>query len=108
MTQVIERSETPIEIIMTPFSRYLNSIIIFYGDKRIVTLNTYLRREFIETGREKSMLITKGVEYRPDLVSFDVYGIPDVWWRILEANNMKDVFDFKVGVTIILPVDPLV
>jgi hypothetical protein len=49
------------------------------------------------------MVISKGVEHRPDLVSFDHYGHVDNWWRILEANNIKDIWDFKAGTTIILP-----
>ena len=45
----------------------------------------------------------KKVWRRPDLVSKEKYGIPDFWWKILEANKMNDVFDFKAGKTIILP-----
>jgi hypothetical protein len=37
------------------------------------------------------------------LVSYDAYGFVDNWWRILEANQMKDVWDFKTGKTIIIP-----
>jgi hypothetical protein len=49
------------------------------------------------------MVITPGVEYRPDLVSYDKYGTPNSWWMILEANGMKDIWDFKSGKTIMLP-----
>jgi len=106
MTQIIEISRTKADQLVTPFSRYLNQDVIIYGEAKFVTFNIYKRVEFIPDGSEKSMLITKGVEYRPDLVSFDIYGIVDFWWRILEANNIKDVFDFISGRTIILPTDP--
>jgi len=43
------------------------------------------------------------MEYRPDLVSRDKYGIPDFWWKIMEVNNIKDIIDFKAGRTIVLP-----
>jgi hypothetical protein len=36
-------------------------------------------------------------------VSLETYGVVDYWWKILEANNMKDIFDFKSGVNIRLP-----
>lgn len=55
------------------------------------------------TGREKIMVITKGVEYRPDLVSYDVYGFVDNWWHIMEVNKIYDIIDFKAGQTIMLP-----
>jgi hypothetical protein len=103
MTQPVEVSTTTARQLFTALSRYLNSTIILYSEKRKMTLATYKRVNFVADGDEKSMLITKGVEYRPDLVAFDVYGVPDVWWKILEANHMFDVFDFKAGKTIILP-----
>lgn len=84
-------------------SRYLNSKVLYYGDKNLITFETYKRNNYVKTGSEKVMLITKGVEYRPDLVSFDYYGFTDVWWKILEVNEMKDIYEFKVGTTIILP-----
>jgi hypothetical protein len=43
------------------------------------------------------------MEYRPDLVSQDKYGLPDFWWKIMEVNGMKDIMDFKAGKTIVLP-----
>ncbi len=106
MTQLITLSDTRSDTIFTSFSRYLNTDIIIYGEEKFATLPTYIRTPIAEDGAEKSMLITKGVEYRPDLVSFDIYGIPDVWWTILEFNGMRDVWDFKSGVTIRIPNDP--
>lgn len=84
-------------------SRYRNQQVLYYGDQRFLTFSTYKRTNYVSTGMEKVMLVNKGVEYRPDLVSYDVYGFPDHWWKILEVNKMKDVYDFKAGVTIILP-----
>jgi hypothetical protein len=103
MTQPIENSTTAPTQLFTALSRYLNSTVILYGEKRKMTLTTYKRNNFVAEGDEKTMLINKGVEYRPDLVAFDVYGVSEVWWKILEANRMSDVFDFKAGLTITLP-----
>lgn len=103
MTVPIEYTDIRTDNVVDSNSRYANRKIIYYGDKRLLTFETYIRQPYKFNGKEKVMLINKGVEYRPDLVSYDVYGIPDFWWRILEANNMYDIWDFKVGTTIQLP-----
>lgn len=106
----IKLANTPIEFtnvtpetLVAPQSRYLKQNVIYYGEQRFLTFDTYIRTPYEPTGKERVMLITKGNEYRPDLVSFDVYGFPDSWWLILEANGMKDIFEFVAGRTIILP-----
>jgi hypothetical protein len=88
---------------MTPSSRYRKQSVIYYGEKKLLTFDTYVRRPYIAKGNEKVMMVTKGVEYRPDLVSNDYYGFPDNWWRIMEANNMIDIWEFRAGRTILLP-----
>jgi len=44
--------------------------------------------------------------YRPDLLAFDLYGTPKLWW-VFSVRNMdvlKDpIFDFKAGTSIYLP-----
>ena len=52
---------------------------------------------------DKYTVITKGYEYRPDLVSYQAYGTPDFWWKIMEVNGIKDIFDFKSGLNIVIP-----
>lgn len=89
--------------LVTPSSRYVNSNVIYWSESRYITFETYIRKPYVISGNEKVMSISKGVEYRPDLVSFEVYGFPDLWWKIMEANGIADVFDFKAGRTILLP-----
>jgi hypothetical protein len=48
-------------------------------------------------------VISPSQEFRPDKVSQDMYGIPDFWWKIMEVNKIKDVFDFRAGLSIRLP-----
>lgn len=103
MTQPVVLAGIPSQTVVSGSSRYLKQNVVYYGDQRLLTFDTYIRQTYNRRGDEKVMLVTKGTEYRPDLVSQDVYGFPDNWWRILEANGMKDIFDFKAGVTIILP-----
>ena len=103
MTQPIEYTNIPPQRVVSGGSRYLKQNVIYYGENRILTFDTYIRKPYIRSGDEKVAVITKGVEYRPDLVSQEIYGFPDHWWRILEANQMKDIFEFKAGTTIVLP-----
>jgi hypothetical protein len=36
-------------------------------------------------------------------MSNQAYGTPDFWWKILEVNGMKDIFEFKSGENIVIP-----
>lgn len=103
MTQIIIPSEVNSSRLVNSGSRYIKSKVVHYGEQRILTFETYVRIKYEPIGNESIMVISKGVEYRPDLVSFDHYGHVDNWWRILEANNIKDIWNFKAGTTIILP-----
>lgn len=88
---------------VTRLSRYSDSRVVYYSDSRITTFETYKRKKFNPSSRDQVTVITPGMAYRPDLVSFDRYGMPDFWWKIMEANKIKDVMDFKAGRTIVLP-----
>lgn len=44
--------------------------------------------------------------YRPDLLSFDLYGTPKLWWVFSQRNLDKiqdPIFDFVPGLEIYLP-----
>lgn len=88
---------------VTTASRYMNSKVIYYGELRRITFNLYKRGNSGVTKDDRFMIVTKGYEYRPDLVSVKVYGLPDYWWRIMEANGIADIFDFKAGINIRIP-----
>lgn len=103
MTVQITNTTINTKQVIKGLSRYANSKVVYWSDKNLLTFNTYLRTPYKANGKEKIMVVTSGIEYRPDLVSFDVYGFPDAWWKILEANDMKDIWEFTAGKTIILP-----
>ena len=84
-------------------SRYSTSNVVYYGDDNIVTFETYKRSNPVFSKNDKTYLITQATQFRPDLVSQLAYGLPSFWWRIMEANNMKDISDFKMGITIRIP-----
>lgn len=103
MAANIERALVNARQLVTPSSRYVDRPIVYYGDLKRLTFETYLRKSYTVQGNEKVLMITKGIEYRPDLVSHEFYGFPDMWWKILEVNGIKDIFDFQAGKTIFLP-----
>jgi len=44
--------------------------------------------------------------YRPDLLAYDIYGNPKLWWVFTQRNIdilMDPIYDFRSGVTIALP-----
>jgi hypothetical protein len=103
MTVPVSNANIRITDVIRGFSRYKYQQVIYWGDQRLITFDTYNRKNYKRTGNERVMLIKKGVEYRPDLVSYDVYGTSDAWWKIMEANGMKDIMEFKAGTTIVIP-----
>ena len=103
MANFIQTTDLTQTRFVTPTSRYINSAILYYGDANRLTFETYKRKTTPQTTSDKFMVISKGSEFRPDLVSQDVYGFPDFWWKILQANNMFDIFDFKAGTNIRIP-----
>ena len=53
-----------------------------------------------------SYTIERTYAYRPDLLAFDLYGTPRLWWVFAQRNpdEIEDpLYDFKPGVTIQLP-----
>ena len=55
---------------------------------------------------DQSYTIERTYAYRPDLLSYDLYGTPRLWWVFAQRNpdQIEDpIYDFKLGVTIQLP-----
>lgn len=59
---------------------------------------------FPEGDDDVYVTINKELIGRPDLISFKAYGTPDLWWAILDFNNIKDpLFEIKIGQIIKIP-----
>ncbi len=86
-------------------SRYINSDLIYWGEKRVITFETYKRQPKTLSDSDKFLIVKAGEEYRPDLIAKRAYGIGllSFWWRIMEANSIFDVFDIKAGITLRIP-----
>ena len=55
---------------------------------------------------DQSYTIERTYAYRPDLLAYDLYGSPRLWWVFAQRNpnQIEDpIYDFKPGVTIQLP-----
>jgi hypothetical protein len=103
MANKIEYTDTRAIEFVTNVSRYSNSRVVYYSDEKLITFETYKRKPFVPSPRDQVAVITPGLEYRPDLMSFEKYGVSDFWWKIMEANGIKDVADFRAGRTVVLP-----
>lgn len=84
-------------------SRYSDSTIVYYTENKLLAFNTYKKKDFKTSTGDKFMSVTPRFEYRPDLVSQAVYGTCDFWWKIMEVNGIKDIFDFKTGLNLRIP-----
>jgi hypothetical protein len=52
------------------------------------------------------MLINQTYQYRPDLLAFDLYSTPNLWWVFYQRNPntlTAPPLDFKAGTQIYLP-----
>ncbi len=76
---------------------------MYYSEDKFITFETYKRKYNAPSPEDQWLEITPAVAYRPDLVSYEIYGAPDFWWRIMEFNGMKDILEFKPGANIRLP-----
>ena len=103
MANKIEFTNLKATDFVTSISRYASSRVLYYSDEKMLTFETYKKNKFSSTKNDQVAVIPPKMEYRPDLASNEKYGLPDFWWKILEANGMRDVMDFKAGKTIILP-----
>ncbi len=90
---------------VTASSRYTESKLIYYGELHKMTFTIYKRTQPIYTDEDKYTVVPPGWEYRPDLASKFMYGTVDFWWKILEMNGMKDVWEFKSGANVRLPIN---
>ena len=55
---------------------------------------------------DQSYTIERTYAYRPDLLAYDLYGSPRLWWVFVQRNpdQLEDpIYDFKPGITVQLP-----
>lgn len=69
-------------------------------------LDTMVNRPIPMLSDDVKTTINTTYQYRPDLLAFDLYGTPTLWWVFYQRNPntlTKPPLDFTVGTTIYLP-----
>jgi hypothetical protein len=69
-------------------------------------LDTMVNRPIPKEDDDISFTINLTYQYRPDLLSFDLYGTGALWWVFYQRNPntlQAPPLDFAVGTTIFLP-----
>ena len=69
-------------------------------------LDAMTNRPIPKATDDQIMLINQTYQYRPDLLAYDLYGTPALWWVFYQRNPntlTAPPLDFKAGVQIYLP-----
>ena len=69
-------------------------------------LDTMTNRPIPKETDDRIMLINTTYQYRPDLLAFDLYDTPELWWVFYQRNPntlTAPPLDFMAGVQIYLP-----
>ena len=69
-------------------------------------LETMVNRPVPRLADDQYFAITQTYQYRPDLLAFDLYGQPGLWWVFYQRNPntlTAPPWDFEAGVEIYVP-----
>ena len=69
-------------------------------------LDTMVNRAIPKEDDDLQFTINLTYRYRPDLLAYDLYGTPSLWWVFYQRNPntlQAPPLDFDVGVNIFLP-----
>ena len=87
-------------------ANYSNTSPYFETEMRSTYLDVLNPRTLTMEDDDQSYTIERTYAYRPDLLAYDLYGTPRLWWVFAQRNpdQIEDpIYDFKPGVTIQLP-----
>lgn len=69
-------------------------------------LDSMVNRDIPKQSDDVLTTITLTYQYRPDLLAYDLYGTPTLWWVFYQRNPntlTTPPWDFQVGTRIYLP-----
>ncbi len=87
-------------------AKYSRTSPYFSTPQNNINLEPLVKRPFAIEDDDQSYTIERTYAYRPDLLAYDIYGTPRLWWVFAQRNPDKiedAIYDFKPGVTIQLP-----
>ena len=85
---------------------YSNTSPYYNTKQNNISLDLYNPRPITVELDDQTYTIERTYAYRPDLLAYDLYGTPRLWWVFAQRNpnELEDpIYDFKPGVTIQLP-----
>jgi hypothetical protein len=85
---------------------YRKSSPYFLSKQNNLYLETLVMRPVPAEADDFLYKIENQYNHRPDLLSFDLYGTPKLWWVFIQRNMdvLKDpIFDFVPGAQIYIP-----
>ena len=69
-------------------------------------LDIWIPRQIPADSDDFQYTIQPQYNYRPDLLAYDIYDNPKLWWVFMQRNAdiiFDPIYDFRSGVTIALP-----
>ena len=87
-------------------AKYSSTSPYFKTQQSATSLGVFVPRTLTSEEDDQSYTIERTYAYRPDLLAYDLYGSPRLWWVFAQRNpdEIEDpIYDFKPGVTIKLP-----
>lgn len=87
-------------------AKYSNTSPYFNTSQNNISLDFLLPRAITADQDDVAYTITHTYAYRPDLLAFDLYGTPRLWWVFAQRNPdaIEDpIYDFVIGKKIQLP-----
>jgi alpha-L-fucosidase len=87
-------------------AKYSQTSPYYQTAQNSINLETLNPRPITVEQDDQSYTIERTYAYRPDLLAYDLYGTPRLWWVFAQRNpdQIEDpIYDFRPGVTIQLP-----
>ena len=87
-------------------AKYSSTSPYFKTPQSANSLGVFVPRTLTSEDDDQSYTIERTYAYRPDLLAYDLYGSPRLWWVFAQRNpdQIEDpIYDFRPGVTVQLP-----
>lgn len=87
-------------------AQYSNTSPYFNTPENNLSLDIFKPRTITSQDDDTIYTIDRIYAYRPDLLAYDLYGTPRLWWVFAQRNpdQLEDpIYDFAPGVSIKLP-----
>ena len=87
-------------------AKYSSTSPYFTTPQNKINLEPLVPRSITAEDDDQSYTIERTYAYRPDLLAYDLYGSPRLWWGFAQRNpdQIEDpIYDFKPGTEIRIP-----